>query len=202
MRLSSLALAATLLVASSGCDSTGIDSAPPGGTPPPTAPPPAVPPTTPQPSTAPFARVAPQATYLRADDGTPAATAYALSQYGLRPGDTACFRSVGDYTIYTGGLASASGNPLVTGVFSATQTLSATSERNRVKDAIDGPWDLNTRPLYSNGAVTEIDEDFNATDNCWTVPATAAYVFFSVYDDAYFDNADVNQPFGVTLTRR
>lgn len=195
MRYLSLVLAAALLVVASGCDSTGLDPSTPGGTPPP--------PTTPPPAST-FARVNPRATYLRADDGTPPATAYALAQYGLQPGDTACFKAVGDYTVYPGGLASATGNPLATGAFSATTTLNATSERNRVKDIIDGNWYIATKPLYSNGALTTIDEDFEATNDCWPVPAGAAYVFLSVYDDSYFDNADADpsQPFGIAITKR
>lgn len=152
-----------------------------------------------------FAPVAPTATYLLAEAGTPAATAYLLSDFGLAPGNTACFKATGDFTVYPGRLASATGNPVVTGVFSASSALSATSERNRVKDAIDGDWDLPTAPLFTTGAPTNIDEDFKAADDCWTVPASATHVFFSVYDNSYADNADANvggQPFGVQVSRR
>ena len=218
MRLSLLTFTAAAALTLSACDSTGIDSpgdlcsvdctgggstgTPPGGGSTGTAPGGGSTGTTPAKT---FAPVDPKATYLLAEARTPNATAFLLSDFGLAPGATACFKAVGDFTVNPGRLASATGNPVVTGVFSASSSLSAPSERNRVKDAIDGDWDLTTAPLLATGAPTNIDEDWEATDDCWPVPAGATHVFFSVFDNSYADNADANaggQPFGVRISRR
>ena len=207
MRLSILALSAVVALAASGCDSTGLGPDTPGcttGCPP--TPHPTPTPTDPPPHPAlTFAPVNPAATYLRADDGVAGATPLLLSDYGLAPGNTACFRTAGDFFYAPGLLASSTGAALVTGVFSGSSNLSATSELNRVKDAIDGMWHIDTPVVFSTGAVTEIDQDFRATDDCWAVPAGATHVFFSAFDDAFLDNTDARvggQEFGVFVSRQ
>ena len=78
-------------------------------------------------------------------------------------------------------------------------------DARRIKDAIDGDWHIETRPSYTTGAPTDIDEDWEATDACWTVPAGATHVFFSVYDDMFLDNTDAlvnGEAFGVAVSER
>ena len=214
MRLSVLALVAVATIAVSGCDSTGLGPDTPGCTtgctptptdPHPTDPTPTDPHPTPTDPTLTFAPVDPAATYLRADDGVAGATPLLLSDYGLAPGNVACFRAAGDFFYAPGLLASSADATLVTGVFSGSDNLSATSELNRVKDAIDGMWHIDTPVVFSTGAATEIDQDFRATDDCWTVPDGATHVFFSAFDDAFLDNTDATaggQEFGVFVSKQ
>ena len=195
MRLSLFAFAALVALTASGCDSNGIDiDTPPGGGTPGGGTPALT-----------FAPLNPTATYLRTDAATVDATPLLLSDYGLAPGDVACFRTAGDFFYAPGLLASTRSEPLATGVFSASSDLNATSELDRVKDAIDGDWDIFTRPVYGTGSETNIDEDFEVTDDCWTVPAGATHLFLSAYDDAFEDNTDARtggQEFGVFVTEQ
>jgi hypothetical protein len=213
MRLPLLAFTLLAALTTSGCDSSGIDTNLPtgpggtgsggtgsggtgsgtggGGTD-----------TTP---TRTFAPVDPRATYLLTDEETPDAVAYSLADFDLAPGDTACFRAQGDFYYHPGMLASETGTPLATGAFSASDELNATADPHRIKDVLDGGWYVPTNPMYTTGAATDIDEDFDATDACWAVPAGATHVFFSAYDDMFLDNAAAlvdGQPFGVAVTER
>ena len=150
-----------------------------------------------------FAPVNPAATYLRTDQSTASATPFRLADYGLEPGERVCFRTAGDFYYAPGLLASTRGDALATGVFSASNILNATTERIRVKDAIDGMWDIFTRPTVGTAAETNINEDFNVTNDCWTVPAGATHLFLSAYDDAFLDNSDARaggREFGVFVT--
>ncbi len=210
MRLSLFAFATLVALTASGCDSNGIDTiggdtgggtthpggggtgggTGGGGT------------------TAPrtFAGLNPAATYLRTDRETPSPEAFLLSEFGIEPGEDVCFRTVGDFNYAPGVLASTrTDTPVATGVFSASSSVSSTSERTRIKDAIDSYWDIVTRPVLETGNETNIDEDFEVTNNCWTVPAGARYFFLSAYDDLFQDNTDANaggQPFGVIVAKR
>ena len=213
MRLPLLAFTLLAALTASGCDSSGIDTnvpTPPGsggsggsgggtggggtgggGTG-----------TTP---TRTFAPVDPTATYLLTDEETPDAVAYLLADFGLAPGDTACFRAQGDFYYHPGVLASETGTPLATGAFSASNELNATADPHRIKDALDGDWFVTTNPMYTSGAATDVDEDFDATDACWAVPAGATHLFLSAYDDMFLDNTDAlvdGQPFGVAVTEQ
>ena len=200
MRHSLFVFAAAVALTASGCDSNGIDS-PGGGTPGGGNTPGGG--GTPTPALT-FAPVNPAATYLRTDAGTAFATPILLSDYGLAPGDTACFRMVGDADLGGGTLASA-GEVRLTGAFSAGSALNAPSELNRIKDIIDGDWFVATLPVTTSGETSDIDADFDVTDDCWPVPAGAAYAFFSVYDGYFADNTDANaggQPFGVVISEQ
>ncbi len=197
MRLSLLAVLAAVALTSAGCDSTGIDTPIPGGGTPGGG-------GTPAPALT-FAPVDPTATYLTTDEEAPDATPFLLADYGLRPGDTACFRATGDYFVYPGRLASAENGTVATGVFSASSVLHSTTERFRVKDRIDGPWDIVTRPMYTSGAATDINEDFDATNGCYVVPAAATHLFLSAVDDMFLDNVDARvggNGFGVAVSRQ
>ncbi len=190
--------AAAVALTASGCDSTGIDT-PGGGTPPGGG----IPPGGNTPALA-FAPVFPTATYLRTDAATDDAAPVLLSDYGLAPGDVACFRAVGDVDL-GGGMRLSSEAIRVTGAFSASNSLSARTELNRVKDVIDGDWYVETLPVTTSGETTNIDEDFDATDACWPVPAGATHAFFSVNDGYFLDNTDLNaggQPFGVVVSEQ
>ncbi|HEX8386292.1 MAG TPA: hypothetical protein VF576_08915 [Rubricoccaceae bacterium] len=220
MRLSLLVFTAAVALTASGCDSSGIDTRTPttpgggtgtggtgtggtgtggtgtgtgtGGTG-----------TGGQTPALTFAPVNPMATYLLTDAETVDATAFLLADFNLKPGDTACFETTGAFNSAPGTVASTA--VLVTGAFSASDQLSANAERRRIKDVIDGDWYEFTAPMYTTGAATDIDEDFDATHDCWPVPAGATHVFFSVYDDLFLDNSDAllnGQPFGVNVSRQ
>ena len=190
MRTSLLVLSAVVALVVSGCDSTGVDPTDPG-TQPPTQPPAGI---------LTFASVNPQATYLRTDPNTPGAVPYRLADFGLQGGDRVCFTARGDYFAVPGVRASSTGGPLATGVFSASTTLTAGSDLNRATDALGGTWSIATGPRSTDGAPTDITQDFDATNACYTVPTGARYVFFSVVDGYFVDNADAmanNRPFGI-----
>ena len=198
MRLSLLAFLAAVALTSAGCDSNGIDPTPGGGTPGGGTPGGGTPALT-------FAPVDVTATYLTTDEEAPNATPFLLASYGLRPGDTACFRATGDYLVYPGQLASGTDSPLATGVFSASDRLHGPTERFRVKDPLDTDGDVVTRPMYTSGAATDIPQDFDATDACRVVPAGATHVFLSAVDDMFLDNTDARvggNGFGVAVSRR
>lgn len=190
MRALLLALPLALLVAA--CD-TAIVSPDPDA--------PAQPPTGPV-----FLHIDPASTYLRVHNDRPVAAAIPrmLRSYGLRPGDRACFRAVGDFDIRDGTLASSRGLPLVTAVFSSDNRLLADNFRQRVPGAIAAGTPVVTPRTVSENRATDIPEDFDATNACVTVPPGAHYFFLSPFDDFFSDNrpiANASQRFGVRLSR-
>ena len=153
--------------------------------------------------------VDPRQTYLFADeqDDVPQpidAVAVPLSHLGLEPGDHACFEARGDYYYSSEDYSARErGGPLVTAVFSSSGALRDVTARYRVEGAIDAGDDVQTETTWLGDAPTDIDEDFDATDACVTVPAGASYLFFSPVDRLVRDNADAmvdDEPFRVDVT--
>lgn len=148
--------------------------------------------------------VNPMQTYLLVESGFTALNAQAVSLAGLgvAPGDSVCFRAVGDYVIGGGVLASQNDQPLGLGVFSATPRLDPIDQRNRVLDAVEAGEDIVSPATVATGSPTDIDQDFDATNACLTVPAGARYLFLSVWDNYFADNTEVDgQTFGVSVRR-
>ena len=121
----------------------------------------------------------PTATYLRAGAGTPYATAYPLADLGLTAGEPACFLARGDLALGDGTTSTERGVPLVLAVFSASDFLDAPAQRYRVKDALEAGDDVETPLTVPDDRITDVDQDFDATDACVTVPYDAEFVFFS-----------------------
>ncbi|MFN3596317.1 MAG: hypothetical protein ACK41D_03500 [Rubricoccaceae bacterium] len=186
------AAALSLLALLAACDTVIVDPDPDA---------PARPPTGPV-----FLHVDPAPTYLRVHNDRPVAAAVPrmLRSYGLRPGDRACFRAVGDFDIRDGTPASSRGLPLVTAVFSSDNRLLAGDVRQRVPGALAAGTPVVTPRTVSESRATDIPEDFDATDACVTVPPGARYFFLSPFDDFFSDNrqlANAAQRFGVRLSR-
>lgn len=149
--------------------------------------------------------VDPRQTYtLTWKDDARDAPAILLADYGMSPGDVVCGQAVGDFYTEPGVLASSRGYPQITAIFSATDVLLPSAQRYRVKGAIDTPEDVETLATAYDGLETDVDEDFDATGGCITVPDGARYVFLAAYDAFYADNTDANvggQPFGLLLKK-
>lgn len=208
MRLSSLlvALAVAVALPLTGCDSNGIDlpctsgctpggGGNPGGTPGGGGTPNAT-----------FVQVNPMQTYLRVETGFQAldAPAVSLDDLGVAEGESVCFQASGDYFIADGVLSSDVNPGQVLAVFSGTPVLEDTAQRFRVPDALDAGEDVVSPATINSDEPTDIEEDFDATDACVTVPDGARYVFFSVWDNYFDDNTDADAdgaPFGVAVRR-
>ena len=150
-----------------------------------------------------FLSVDPRQTYTRtSQDAALDAPALRLADYGVAPGQTVCARAVGDFYLEPGVLASASGYPLVTAIFSADDVLLAADQRARVAGAVDTDADVATLETRYGQLATDVAEDFDATGGCVTVPAGAQYVFLAAYDGYYADNEDAlvdGQAFGLAI---
>lgn len=184
-----LGLALLLALAAQGCDTTVPGTEGPR----------------PAPTTV-TAYVPPMSTYLRTSNDNAArfATARRLDAFGLRPGDTACFEAFGDFDAGGGVRGSARGVPLVIGVFARQLGLAEPGERFRVRGALAAGVPVTTPPTTSLALPTDIPEDFNATSGCLTVPAGAAFLYLSVFDDYFSDNRlfPNEERVGVRVTRR
>jgi hypothetical protein len=149
--------------------------------------------------------VDPRQTYTRTwKDDALDAPAILLAEYGVAPGDVVCGRAVGDFYTEPGVLASSRGYPLITAVFSSSDVLLPSDERDRVKGAIDTDDDVATLATATDGLETDVAEDVDATDGCITVPDGARYVFLAAYDTFYADNSDAladGQSFGLSLKK-
>ncbi|WP_412063363.1 hypothetical protein [Rubrivirga sp. IMCC45206] len=152
-----------------------------------------------------FIEVDPRQTYLRTfGDHALDAPALRLADEGLKAGDHVCAVAVGDFILGPGIRASEQGQPLLTAIFSADDTLSPSDERVRIKTAVEAGDDVVTPDTESGGHATDVPQDFDATSVCVTIPAGARYVFLSTFDTYYADNTadpDGTQPFGLLLKR-
>lgn len=144
----------------------------------------------------------PRATYVRLnDDPALAAAPIDLAALGVAPGDYVRLQSVGDWDNGPQGDTSTS----LVGVFSATSTLLASSERHRVPDAIDAGFEFQTSNTWRGNLPTDIAEDFLISHHASfgsvivRVPARAAYLFAGPSDSLFYDNADPDGDFGVRL---
>ena len=138
-----------------------------------------------------FLSVDPRQTYTRtSQDDALDAPALRLADFGLAPGQTVCAQAVGDFYAEPGVLASASGYPLITAIFSADDVLLAADQRARVAGAVDTDDDVTTVETRYGQLATDVAEDFDATGGCVTVPDGARYVFLAAFDGYYADNED------------
>ena len=146
--------------------------------------------------------VDPTQTYLYTfEDVNEQSPAVSLDDLGVGPGDSVCFEVEGDYLYAPGASARDFGGAVATGVFSSSGELLPPYERYRVVGAIDAGDDIYTGNTYRGDKPTDIDEDFDVTDACVTVPAGAKYLFFSPYDNYFQDNTGVEgEPFRVVVT--
>jgi hypothetical protein len=201
-----LALFAAVLFALAGCDSDGIDVSPP----------PAGPPSTggtgdgttggggTGSSDGLFVPLSPRSTYLRMeqDPGALDPTTVALSDLGLSPGGTACFRAEGDYDRGSGVMAS-EGGVRVLAVFSRIKKTLDSTEPHRVPGAVQAGTPIVTPLTALGGHATDIDEDFNATDVCVLVPEEAQFVVLGAWDTYFSDNLPKGPaPFGVRILKK
>jgi hypothetical protein len=149
----------------------------------------------------------PTATYLHTNnDNAGDATAYSLSTLGFAPGQTITFTEVGGWNNGNGSTYYS-----VDAVFSGSDVLLGSGLLNRVQDAI-GVGGFNatvTEPTFFGSEPTDIPQDFYISldstpggSATLTIPAGAAYIFFSPNDDLFQDNSNATSPpFGVTISR-
>jgi hypothetical protein len=144
----------------------------------------------------------PTNTYLRTDDSDDAGDAQAidLGQLGIPPGDRVGLSRLGDYE------KQGEGGRGMIGVFSGSDTLAASDQRNRVVDAIDAGSDIRTEETFRDGNPTDIPEDFQiaATGGVkpWVtidVPPGATHLFVSPIDNFFEDNADPDDDYAVLI---
>lgn len=147
----------------------------------------------------------PTNTYLRTDSSDNAGDAQAidLQQLGIPQGDTIRIRRLGDFE------KQGEGGQGMIGVFSGSDTLAASDQRNRVVDAIDAGSDIRTVETYQDGNPTDIPEDFQIADRTGgnpavtiTVPSGATHLFVSPIDNLFDDNADPDDDYGVQITSK
>ena len=152
-------------------------------------------------SNATFIPVNPRQTYLRTiKDNALDAPAVRLSDFNAEPGEQVCGFAVGDFNTGGGVLASSTGSPLITAVFSSDDRLLSADHLDRVPGAINVDPDVVTPVTSVDQYTTDIAEDFDATNTCVTIPAGATHVFFSAFDGFYADNASTSGPtFGIQI---
>ena len=147
----------------------------------------------------------PTNTYLRTDDSDDAGDAQAidLGQLGIPPEDTVQLTRLGDYE------KQGEGGRGMIGVFSGSDTLAASDQRNRVVDAIDAGSDFRTVETFRDGNPTDIPEDFPIAStygvNPWVtidVPPGATHLFVSPIDNLFEDNADPDNNYAVRIKSR
>ena len=152
-----------------------------------------------------FIEVDPRQTYLRTSgDHAVDAPALRLADEGIEAGDYVCAVAVGDYVLGSGVLASSQGQPRLTAIFSADDTLGPDDRPVRVKKAIEAGDDVVTPDTQAGGFATDVPQDFDATSVCLTIPEGANYAFLATYDTSYGDNTTVpnaTQPFGLLIKR-
>jgi len=140
----------------------------------------------------------PRATYLRTDSDTPEPpAAFDLAALGISPGTVVTLRRAGSFD-------NGNGHEFfgLTGVFSATNVILATTAAHRVPGAIDAGDDVETWTTYfpqPDGLVTDIPEDFEISPYggdpdhvTLTVPDGAAYLFVSPLDSYFVDNVAIS----------
>jgi hypothetical protein len=147
----------------------------------------------------------PTNTYLRTDDSDDAGDAQAidLGQLGIPPEDTVQLTRLGDYE------KQGEGGRGMIGVFSGSDTLAASDQRNRVVDAIDAGSDIRTGETFRDGNPTDISEDFQIADPSGAnprvtidVPPGATHLFVSPIDNLFEDNADPDNNYAVRIKSR
>jgi hypothetical protein len=152
-----------------------------------------------------FLSLDPRATYLRTDsDNALDAVAFSLSSLGISPGNMIRIERLGFYTPLNPGYPDSV--RYLDAVFSGSATLLASSNLNRVQNAIDAGVDVSTPNTWLGGSPTDISQDFAVDDgNTFSsvevqVPMGATHIFFTVNDSLFGDNGDPNGDFGAQIT--
>ena len=141
----------------------------------------------------------PRETYLRTNqDSAYDAAPLSLAELSLFPGDFIRLQQFGDFRPGTH-LTDTNSNMLA--VFSASDTLLASSVLARVQDAIDAGTDYTTGATYHGSVTTDIPEDFLVTDVYVQIPPGATHLFVTAADNLYRDNTDPDGDFAVGITR-
>jgi len=147
--------------------------------------------------------VSPRATFLRTNQDTPAnPLIVSLGAAGFSPGQTLMIEALGDYS----GGPTPDDRYTLLGVFSASATLLATDQLQRVPDAIDAGLDANTGNTHFGALPTNIAEDFliSVTGSfrftVIMVPDGATHLFVGVSDSFFGDNVDPDGDLRVRLT--
>jgi hypothetical protein len=146
----------------------------------------------------------PPATYLRTeDDPAVASFAFSLASLGISPGQQIQIERLGFYNAF-GGLPE-DGRSLLA-VFSSSDILLAPSSPNRVPGALSAGGSFFSPNTWNGNLTTDIPQDFVIDDGSTTgsttlqIPGGAGYIFFSVSDSYFTDNADQNTDFGASIT--
>ncbi|MEO1434668.1 MAG: hypothetical protein AAFV80_03975 [Bacteroidota bacterium] len=87
------------------------------------------------------------------------------------------------------------------GVFSASSTLLATSELNRVVDVIDAGTDRVTDNTFDQNQATDIAEDFRIDETLVqiTIPLNARFLFLGNADSKQSDNSNSSGGFSIQI---
>jgi hypothetical protein len=144
--------------------------------------------------------VDPRAAFLRTGEpDTPAApTILDLAALGFAAGASMLVEQRGDFAFRSDLPDTAT---VMLGVFSASSTLLAKGNLNRVPDAIDAGVDAVSGPTFHGNLATDIPEDFRIDPATHiTVPAGALFLLVGVSDSFYGDNVDPDQDLAVSVT--
>ncbi len=151
----------------------------------------------------------PQATYLltNLDPSAIDAPAIDLAALGLNAGDQVSLEALGDFcfTIFNPlGCAATEVSRAMIGVFSATNTLLASSVLNRVQGAIAAGTPVVTFSTLMGGISTDISQDFvifhGPSSSLLTIPSGAHFLFVAVSDSFYGDNRDPNNDLALRIS--
>lgn len=119
-----------------------------------------------------------------------------LSENSINAGDKIIFHLLGNWD---NGPGTDTFNNTI-GIFSGSASLLASSNLNRVMDAIDAGIDEPTPNTFHGNLSTDVPEDFLITDGlAIVVPTGATYLFVSARDSLYFDNSDANNNYAFSL---
>ncbi|MDX1530533.1 MAG: hypothetical protein R3362_03320, partial [Rhodothermales bacterium] len=127
-----------------------------------------------------------------------------LADLGVVPGDELRLERLGEFQ-YEGQDDVTLVRYRLLAVFSASDAVRPTAERERVEGALDAGSDYVSMASHNDDLDTDIPEDFLvAGDGATTqvrVPERAAFLLFSPDDDYFADNLDEDADYRVCVTR-
>jgi hypothetical protein len=146
----------------------------------------------------------PEATFLRlsSSDNAPAARALPLDQLGVAPGDTLVISRRGDRTVTSTSTQEVQRGLIA--VFSSSDQLAGPQQLNRVVDAIDAGFDVDTLDTLDEWPQsTDIPQDFGIPTfegaQTVVVPDGAEYLFVATNDQFFEGNSDLDGDYGIDL---
>ena len=134
----------------------------------------------------------PKSTFLRTDSGDSPEQPLILDlrQMNVLAGDRILITQSGDYRLGFSIIWKDNKTRLV-GVFSKSPNLRHSSERFRITDAVQTPFDVPTGETLVENLPTDINKDFLIDKSIeLNVPNGAKYLFIGIPDSQYFDNTD------------